>query len=169
MTGFSLRPIAALVCCLFAGVTQQVIADPGANASQKSAADRGSVVNEAETGLRLAPRLNLLGGQTTPPRLTAQSPLFQDDLPIYLSADRLRGRVDEVMVADGGVELRKQGMLLQSDQLQYEMLSDEADALGNVRLTQEGTQVDAARLRMKLTEQMGFAEQTQYSVVKSVD
>lgn len=169
MTGFSLRPIAALVCCLFAGVTQQVIAEPGSNASHEPGADRAVAVNEAESGLRLAPRLNLLGVQPAPAQFAGQSALIQDDFPIYLSADRLNGRVDEAMIAEGSVELRKQGMRLQSDQLQYEMLDDEADALGNVRLTQEGTQIDAARLRMKLTEQTGFAEQAQYSVVKEVD
>lgn len=170
MTGFSLRPIAALVCCLFAGVSQQVIAEADSDASLKPASDRKIVANEAESGLQLAPRLSFPAPQSGLGPYAGPVTVTQEDAyPIFLSADRLKGRVDEAMVAEGSVELRKQGMLLRSDQLQYEMLDDEADALGNVRLTQEGTQVDAARLRIKLTEQTGFAEQAQYSVVKEVD
>ncbi len=161
MTGLSLRPIAALVCYLFSGVLQPVLAQAGGDFAPDPVVDRKIEAADAEAansgpGLRLAPHLHL-----------PESPVSSET--ILLSAERLNGRVDEAVIAEGAVDLRKQGMRLQADQLQYEMLADEADALGNVHLIQDGTQIDAVRLRMKLTEQTGFAEQAEYSVVREVD
>ncbi len=166
MTGFSRRPIAALVCCLFAGV-------PFAQASTGEA--ESSAANEVigAAPLRLEKRFNLLATRKTAPKLAAAgSPVLlssvDDPLPLFLTADHLEGQASELAVAEGNVELRKSGLELRADRLTYKPLDDEVDASGNVVLLQEGTEIETTHLRMKLSEQLGFAEASRYSVTKEV-
>jgi LPS-assembly protein len=216
MTAFSRRPIAALVCCLFAGVPFAHAADDGASLVLPSEPG-GDALTQAPARLRVDRRLlgaeykkaapNTVADQEkvarTPetdqkravPNPVAEQkkavrnpvaeqkkavrnpvadkvvPLLSTDgpSPMFLTAEHIEGQTDELMVAEGNVELRKEGMSLESDRLTYRPLDDEADASGNVRLFQEGTEVHSTQLKMKLSEQIGFADQATYSVVKEVD
>jgi len=172
MTGFSRRPIAALVCCLFAGL-------PAAHAATGDtpvllAALTGASADNST--LRLEKRFNLLARKKRADKLAAagSAPVAvalrpADDYPLFLSADRLEGQTEELAEAEGNVELRKSGMVLTADRLSYRPLEDEVDAEGKVKLQQEGSEVEAEHLRMKLSEQIGFADQARYRVVKEVD
>lgn len=91
-----------------------------------------------------------------------------DDYPLFVVADQIEGRTDEVTEAVGNVELRKAGSLLYADKVLYRPLDDEIEATGQVRLLQDGAEVKTPHLRMKLSEQIGFAEQAEYRIVREV-
>ena len=91
-----------------------------------------------------------------------------DDYPLFVVADQIEGRTDEVTEAVGNVELRKAGSLLYADKVLYRPLEDEIEATGQVRLLQDGAEVKTPHLRMKLSEQIGFAEQAEYRIVREV-
>ncbi|MBU3697245.1 LPS-assembly protein LptD [Dechloromonas sp.] len=91
-----------------------------------------------------------------------------DDYPLFVVADQIEGRTDDVTEAVGNVELRKAGSLLYADKVLYRPLDDEIEATGEVRLLQDGAEVKTPYLRMKLSEQIGFAEQAEYRIVREV-
>lgn len=184
MTGLTRRPLAVFVCCLFAGMqTGHAATEAGhplAPASQVSAADASPAplllaANDPPTRLRMERKFNVLGkkNEKTPllPEVATPGPLEQkksDVYPMFIIADNIEGRADEVTEAEGNVELRKKDTLLFADKLTHWPLEDEIDAVGDVRLAQEGAEVRTPHLRMKLSAQVGFAEQADYHIVKEV-
>jgi LPS-assembly protein len=182
MTGFSRRPLALFVSCLFAGAqVSQAAVDEG-RAIQLAAQAGGEktdsevlllAANDVPVNLRVEKKFNVMKREKPPkgPATGLETPVElkrDDDYPMFLIADQIEGRTDDVSDAEGNVELRKTGMLLFADHLTYRSLEDEAEATGKVRLIQEGAEVDTPHLRMKLSEQIGFAEQADYHVVNDV-
>ena len=185
MTGFARRPIAVFVCCMFASVqvSHAAIDTAGLELPASEPLDSASSVpplpvlsvsaNDRPMKLRIERKFNVLGKNKPPPvsgpGLQNPVELKQDDsYPLFVVADQVDGRMDEVTEAEGNVELRKAGSLLFADKITYWPLEDEVDAVGNVRLLQEGTEIKTPHLRMKLTEQIGFAESADYYIVKEV-
>ena len=82
--------------------------------------------------------------------------------PVFLSALRMSGTTEREALAEGEVELRKVGTVLNSDHLIYWPLDDELEATGRVRLQQGSDVVTGPRLRLKLEDQVGFFEQPEY-------
>ena len=133
----------------------------------------GLVDDEIPLRLRSERRFNVLGRKKAP--LVAEIGIpYPVDLkkgdayPLFLVADQVDGRTDEVAVATGEVELRKIDSRVYGDKMTYWPLDDEIDATGNVRMLQDGMEVNAPRVRMKMSEQIGFAEQPDYVFVKEV-
>ena len=142
---------------------------------QGGAVAEGGATVEDEIPLRLRSerRFNVLGRKKAP--LVAEIGIpYPVDLkkgdayPLFLVADQVGGRTDEVAVATGEVELRKIDSRVYGDKMTYWPLDDEIDATGNVRMLQDGMEVNAPRVRMKMSEQIGFAEQPDYVFVKEV-
>jgi LPS-assembly protein len=185
MTGFARRPLAVFVYCLFAGMQASHAVDtthlplPRDEAGDFSAADASTVVqqpvaNDADLRLRRERKFNVLGRNKRPlvPRVGIEYPVELnkgDSYPTFLIADIIEGRTDVLAEAEGNVELRKLGSQLYADKLTYWPLEDEVDAVGNVRLLQEGTEVKTPHLRMQLSEQIGFAERPEYHILKEVE
>lgn len=92
-----------------------------------------------------------------------------DDYPLFLIADQIEGQTDESTVAEGTVELRRSGQLLYADKVRYRPLEDEVEATGNVRLIQEGSQFEAVRLKMRMADYIGFADDVHYSLENEKD
>jgi len=110
----------------------------------------------AAAGALPAPRLKLT------PLLT---PVIGDEpRPNFLIADRIHGRNDVEMVAEGDSELRKIGTILTSDKLTYWHLDDEVEALGNVRLQKEQDLFTGPKLRLQVEDNVGFFEQPNYTL-----
>lgn len=123
--------------------------------------------------LRVERKFNVLGKKKKPlaPDVGVDHPVELkkgDDYPLFVVADQIEGRTDEVTEAVGNVELRKAGSLLYADKVLYRPLEDEIEATGQVRLLQDGAEVKTPHLRMKLSEQIGFAEQAEYRIVREV-
>lgn len=126
--------------------------------------------------LRLERKFNVIARQRKG-KSVAQSSLPQekppllkrdDTYPAFVVADHIEGQANDVTEAEGAVELRKTGTLLFADKLTYWPLDDEVEASGKVRLLQDGGEIETPHLRLKLTEQIGFAEQADYHFVKEV-
>ena len=127
MIVLSRRPLALLICCLFAGV-------PVVHAAPATA--------DPATGMRLERRFNLLAREkeknkaqreqteraASPTKLLAND----DEYPLFLTADHLEGETELETRARGNVELRKPDLLLLADRLNYRPLDDEAEAIGQV-------------------------------------
>ncbi len=188
MTGFSRRPIALLLYCLFAGAPVAQAAVDGLRMALPSSFDQPlpaaaravPAAQDEVSVLRVERRFNVLERYKAANKLktanqlaatgNAAPVLRQDDrYPMFLVADRMEGQTDDSMVAEGSVELRQAGMLLQSNRLVYHPVDDEVDATGDVRLFQDGAEILTTHLRMRLSEQIGFAESAKYSIVKEVD
>ncbi|MDO8933366.1 MAG: LPS-assembly protein LptD, partial [Rhodocyclaceae bacterium] len=87
--------------------------------------------------------------------------------PSFISADRMHGRNDVEMIAEGAAELRKIGTVLDADRLTYWHLDDEVEALGNVRLQKDQDVYTGPKLRMKVEESTGFFERPVYSMPRT--
>jgi len=142
-----------------------------------AAADDGASAAVPDDGLKLRGdrRFNVLGkkGQAAPVPVGVPYPASlrkSDAYPLFIRADRMEGRSEEVSEASGDVELRKAGTQVYGDRMTYWPLDDEIEATsGNrVRLLQEGQEFTTPHLRLKLSEQVGFAESADYLMVRDV-
>lgn len=174
MTGFARRPIASFICCL-AGLSSAFAAElPVATVSS----DAPTAPSAAEAGelapvLRVERRFNLLGKKETAGVYGVgvefpAEPRENDAYPLFIRADKLDGRVGDTDVARGNVELRRLGMQLFADRVEYREADDEVDATGKVILLGEGAELRTPHLRMRLSEQVGFAEEADYRFVQKV-
>lgn len=101
-------------------------------------------------------------------RMPAPAPRHKESLPVFIMADRIEGRSGETTEAVGHAELRKLGSQLYADKLTYWSLEDEVEALGHVRLVQQEDEVSGPRLRMKVSEQVGFFDEADYKFQREV-
>lgn len=130
--------------------------------------------------LRVERKFNLLAGKKVDdgPPVNTRLALYQakvdappkDDHPVFLTADHMEGRTDDVMEAEGNVEYRKIGSLLFADHLTYWPLDDEVEATGNVRLIQgqDEMHISGPHMKMKLSEQIGSFDDAEYKFTKEV-
>ena len=123
--------------------------------------------------LRVEKRFNVL--ETA--RLAANKPTVgtaalkpdgADSYPLFVAADHVSGQAGVLTEAEGRVELRQSGYLVLADRLSYRPLDDEVEASGNVHMARAGVQVDAPYLKMRMSEQIGFADQAAYRLVRDV-
>lgn len=179
MLRFKHRPLSAIFCCLFAGTPVSHAASEPAEQGNSPLAEaltatfELAALNDTAISLRTERKFNVIKkSKPAAESLPINSPpviLRQDDnYPTFISANEMQGRADESTEAIGDVELRKTGTLLFADRLTYWPLEDEIDASGHVRLEKEGTEVDTPHLRMKLSEQIGFAEDASFHISKDV-
>jgi LPS-assembly protein len=82
--------------------------------------------------------------------------------PATVMADRIEGVNEESIEASGSVHLQRDDVNLYADFLRYRALEDEVEAEGNIRLKSNTYQIDGPRLRLKLTEQVGYIERPEY-------
>ncbi len=190
MLRFKYRPLTVLVCCLFTSpqmshAALQVLPTPAQNGEAENTPTRQTLpitafelaaLNENSLNLRKERKFNVIAKKKAPdepplpvPGQNTPEIVKEDDKhPMFIMANELQGRNDESTEAIGEVELRKTGTLIYADRLTYWPLEDEVDATGNVRLIQEGTEIDTPHLRMKLSEQIGFVEQADFHITKFV-
>lgn len=133
-----------------------------------AAADQPSV------RLRMEKKFNILAPKpaaqspTMPGFATPSAPKLKEEHPVFITADHVEGRSEEVNEAEGNVELRKYGTLLFADKLTYWPLEDEVDATGHVVLQQNTDEISGPHLRMRLSDQIGFFEEADYKFRKEV-
>ncbi len=193
MQGFARRPIAVLVCCLFAGV--QV--SHGAVETARAAAVRGGEVESGAAApaaswpsddfvpvkLQLERKLFILAAKKAPkdedkgyhplpvPGLqldSGEKEKAQDVHPAFISAERIEGRSEELTEAEGEVELRKVDTLIFADRLSYRALDDEVEAHGNVRYERGEDQVSGPHMRLRISDEIGFFDKAEYRFRREV-
>ncbi len=174
MTGFTRRPLAILVCCLFSCVSR-LHAAQGDDALRPASAvgESQAVPDESPLRLRGERRFNVMGPKK-PSLLPEVGVQYPAELvpgvpyPLFVIADRLEGRTEVVAQGAGEVELRRVGAQFYGEQMTYWPLDDEVEMTGSVRMLQEGQEFNTPHLRLQLSEQVGFAEQADFYMVREV-
>jgi len=105
----------------------------------------------------------------TQPALILMPPSINEDVPLFLDADRVQGHSDRETEAEGEVRLRKRGQAVHADRLRYDKPADEVTAEGNVRMERGLDVVEGARLKYNLESNTGFMENPRYTLHKSPD
>ena len=99
------------------------------------------------------------------PELSARPPAGVDEqLPIFLEADRLDGVVGRNLDATGNVVVRRRGQTLRADRLSYSVPDNAITAEGNVRLGRQGDTVSGDRVYYDLDTNSGKVDKPQYSL-----
>lgn len=105
-------------------------------------------------------------GGGSPALRTAKSltPLLSSELPrpMFLAADSLSGINDHETVAEGDVEARKGGIVVNADRMTYWPVEDELEATGDVVMTKGDDFIAGPRMRMKMEAQTGTFDQPAY-------
>ena len=86
--------------------------------------------------------------------------------PILLRAQTLRLRPDVDAVAEGEVEFRRAGTLIQADKLSYDSAEDLATARGGVRISRDGARYSGPALQIKVQRFEGFFDQPQFEFTR---
>jgi LPS-assembly protein len=85
-----------------------------------------------------------------------------DDLPVFISAQRLEGKKGGQVEAFGAVELRRRGQSVSADYMLYRQDSNEVAADGAVRVEQDGNVIQGSHLELKLDTSIGDMTQPSF-------
>jgi LPS-assembly protein len=103
----------------------------------------------------------------TQPTLTLTPPTPKEELPVFLEADRLQGHAEKEVEAIGSVRLRQQGHAVHAERLRYDQPNDEVTAEGGVRIERGADVVEGTRLKYNLETERGFMDNPSYTLHKS--
>ncbi|MBI5435853.1 MAG: LPS-assembly protein LptD [Nitrosomonadales bacterium] len=92
-------------------------------------------------------------------RTFMSSPKNYDEIPVFISAQRLEGKKDNQVEAIGEVELRKRGQAISADHLLYFQSSRDVVADGAVRVEQDGNVIRSPHLQLNLDTNIGVMTQ----------
>ena len=84
--------------------------------------------------------------------------------PIHVEADRLHGRQDVYIEAEGHVVLRNLREQLEADWIRYDQPTDEAHARGHVVFTQDRDRMQGSEIKLKLTSRLGDMKDAVYAI-----
>lgn len=115
------------------------------------------LASPAQTGIKLKMQRTLT---TTP----AGS---DENVPVFLEADRLQGHSGRETEVEGRVELRRRGQAIDADWLRFDQNLNEVRARGNVRIRQGEDVITGDELQYNLDTERGFIDQTHYELHKS--
>jgi LPS-assembly protein len=85
-----------------------------------------------------------------------------ENAPLFVDADRIRGRQEREIEASGNVRLRRTGEAVFADYLRYDFATQEVVARGNLRFEREGVVVTGVGLRYNLVDSTGEIEEVDY-------
>ncbi len=77
-------------------------------------------------------------------------------LPIVLQADKLSGRPELDLTAEGRVEFRRGGLVVRADKLSYDTPQDLASAVGHVRISRSGAIYTGPEMQLHVQRFEGF-------------
>jgi LPS-assembly protein len=82
-----------------------------------------------------------------------------EDVPTFVTADRIEGLGSAEVEAVGDAELRRGDTRLTADRIKYFADTDEVEATGSVRLRIAGDEVSGPRLRLRIEDTSGIFDQ----------
>ena len=114
-------------------------------------------------------------GQAQPPLVLKPSTMLREpipapereQLPTYLSGQRVFGRTDLETVIEGDAQLRRGGTVIRADRLGYSQPDDLAKARGNVRINRAGDIFEGPLLELKVDAFEGFFDQPRYRFLRN--
>jgi LPS-assembly protein len=102
------------------------------------------------------------------PQLKEQPPAAAGyAVPTFVEGDRVSGRPDLETVLEGDAVLRRGGMVIKADQLEYDQTTDLAKARGHVLINRAGNVYEGPLLELKLDTFEGFFNTPRYYFLKN--
>ena len=122
------------------------------------------VLVRAQAGASADAPLDLRG---TPSLQEALPDEVRGQVPSFVSGQHLQGQTDGVVVIEGDAELRRHGMVIKADRLEFDQLSSEATAKGQVLINQNGNRFEGPELQLNVDTQKGHFDQPTFSLLES--
>ena len=109
------------------------------------------------------------------PLLLKSSPQLQEQppaaagyaVPTFVEGERVSGRPDLETLLEGDAVLRRGGMVIKADQLEYDQATDLAKARGHVLINRAGNVYEGPLLELKLDTFEGFFNTPRYYFLKN--
>jgi LPS-assembly protein len=86
----------------------------------------------------------------------------EENAPVFVDAERIRGRQEREIEALGNVRLRRTGETVFADYLRYDLTTQEVVARGNLRFERQGVWGTGVGLRYNLADSIGEVEEVDY-------
>lgn len=83
--------------------------------------------------------------------------------PAFVRADRIDGQTDITLDASGGVELRKHDVVLKGDVVHQDLVENEVQASGDVRILSDGNLFTGPSLSLNIDTDVGSMPQASYA------
>ncbi len=94
----------------------------------------------------------------------SQPPQPGEDIPAFVTADKIEGVAGVDVEATGNAELRKGATTLFADRIRYVNEFDEAEAVGNVRLRMGDDELRGPRLRLRVSDNAGVMDDLSFTL-----
>jgi LPS-assembly protein len=107
----------------------------------------------SETGLKLRPSWQLQEKFTNEQR---------QDMPTFVLSDRMSGRPDDQVRLEGNAQLRRTGVVLRADTIDYAHTLDLAQVQGHVQLRRDGHVYEGTEGQLHLGSQQGYLLQPRF-------
>ncbi len=94
------------------------------------------------------------------------SDIERKQAPLFVSGQRLDARPDLDLVIEGDALLRKQGLTVKAQRIEYDQLQNTLKALGNVKITREGNTFEGPSLSLQVDSFQGQFLTPKFSLLK---
>lgn len=118
-----------------------------------------AVLNEAVAQTAQPPALTLRGATGLESPVMAAAPV-----PYHLEADRLEGRRDGPITAQGGVRVRRAEAQITADWVRYDPASDTLEAGDRVVYSRGRDRIEGSQLKLRLAERLGQVNAVRYTL-----
>ena len=94
------------------------------------------------------------------------SDIERKQAPLFVSGQRLDARPDLDLVIEGDALLRKQGLTVKAQRIEYDQSQNTLKALGNVKITREGNTFEGPSLSLQVDSFQGQFLTPKFSLLK---
>jgi LPS-assembly protein len=95
------------------------------------------------------------------------SPVKSEGTPTYVQGDRISGRPELETVIEGNAEMRRDGIVLRADRIEYYQPDDLAKARGRVYLNRDGNVYEGTEGELRVDAQQGFFLNPRFRLLKN--
>jgi LPS-assembly protein len=107
-------------------------------------------------GLRISPLLKEKLSETE-----------KSDTPLFVRGQDMRARTDLDMVVEGEAELRRPGLSIRADRVDFQQTSNELEATGHVRISRDISRFEGPHLKLQLDSFRGQFDQPTFELYTS--
>ncbi len=108
----------------------------------------------------------LFGGSALAQQARPVDRLQQEDAPTVVEGEQLSGRPDREVRVQRDVEITRGTTVINADDINYDIVDDRVDAVGNVRLLRDGNRFAGNWLKLKLDTGLGNMESPVYRLLR---
>lgn len=91
----------------------------------------------------------------------------RDQLPSFVSGQRMEGKTDAVTVIEGEVELRRHDTVIRADRVEFDQNTNDAVAKGHVLVNRNGDRFTGPELQLNVETYKGHFSQPTYQLLKN--